>query len=291
MPPLKWNGDTPVQHNNGVAPMQYSNRSIFENVSMKNLICSVNFCAPDWGETDCIYGYNKFYYFLEGEATVIIKGDEYHPEPCELFLIPADTRHTYFHNPEKPVYKYWCHFDISLDEGQKLVYSKCGVRCKIPREVLVPVFEKLVDSNISRDALSTLAEKSALLELLRIFLNNVDYSAILPVRSDDFVTRINNYIMRNMRSSITLKQLADTVHLHPNYFTQYFRKHFENSPIEYVNILRLEWAAQLLINNPDKSISEAAGEAGFNDYRYFGRLFRKRYGITPSSYKRIYCRL
>lgn len=268
--------------------MLHNNRNIFENIAMKSLICRVNLCAPDWGETDCVYGYNKFYYFLNGEGTIIIEGDEYHPEPEELFLIPAGTRHTYFHNPERPVYKYWCHFDISLDEGQKLVYSKSGVRCKILREVLVPVFKKLVDSNISKDPLGTLAEKSALLELLRIFMSNVDYSGILPARSDDFVTCINNYIICNMRSSITLRQMAKTVHLHPNYFIQYFRKHFNVSPIEHVNILRLEWAAQLLANDPGKSIAEVAGEAGFNDYRYFSRLFKKRYGITPSAYKGIY---
>lgn len=270
--------------------MLQNNKNIFENLAVKNLICRVNVCAPDWGETNCIYGYNKFYYFLEGEGTLIIEGNEYHPEPGELFLIPADTRHTYFHNPERPVYKYWCHFDLSLNEGQKLAYSKNGVKCKVPKEELVPVFEKLVDSDISRNPLNTLAEKSALLELLRIFMGNVDYMSILPVNSENFAPSINDYIIRNIRSKITLKQLAQMIHLHPNYFTQYFKKHFTVSPIEYVNILRLERAAQLLMHNPGKSIEEVAMETGFNDYRYFSRLFRKRYGITPSSYKGIHCR-
>ncbi len=271
-----------------IAVMLQNIGNIFENIAVKNLVSRLTVCDPDWGETDCIYGYNKFYYFLGGEGTLIIDGDEYHPEPGELFLIPADTRHTYFHNPEKPVYKYWCHFDISLNEGRKLTYSRSGARCKAPREALEPVFRKLVDSDISRNPLSALAEKSALLEILGIFMSNVDYTSILPDRTDDFITRINNYIIRNMLSNITLKQMAETVHLHPNYFTQYFRKHFNASPIEHVNIMRLEWAAQLLIHSPGKSIGEVAGEAGFNDYRYFSRLFRKRYGITPSAYKGSY---
>lgn len=268
--------------------MLQNDRNIFENVAVKSLISRVNVCAPDWGETDCTYGYNKFYYFLRGEGTIIIEGDEYHPEPGELFLIPADTKHTYYHNPKRPVYKYWCHFALSLNEGRKLIYSKSGARCKVPGEMLMPVFEKLVDSDLSKNPLDILAEKAALLELLRIFMGNVDYMSILPASSDHFFTCINNYILRNMHSNITLKQLADIVHLHPNYFTQYFKKHFNVSPIEHVNVLRLEKAAQLLIHNPGESIGEVAVEAGFNDYRYFGRLFRKRYGITPSAYKGIH---
>ena len=264
------------------------NKNIFENISVKNLVCHVNFCAPEWGETDCIYGYNKFYYFIEGEGTIIIEGDEYHPEPEELYLIPADTRHTYFHNPKKPVYKYWCHFDLALNEGRKLAYSKKGARCKVPRNEIIPVFEKLFASYVSTDPLNILSEKSALLELLRVFFGNVGHIGILPSSADYFVTLVDNYILRNIGSNITLGKLAEIFHLHPNYFTQYFRKHFNVSPIEHVNILKLERASQLLVQNSGKSIGEIALEAGYNDYRYFSRLFRKRYGITPSAYREFH---
>jgi AraC-like DNA-binding protein/mannose-6-phosphate isomerase-like protein (cupin superfamily) len=265
-------------------------KNSFENIYVKNLICHVNYCAPDWGETDCSYGYNKFYYFIEGEGTIIIEGDEYRPEPEELFLIPADTRHTYFHNPEKPVCKYWCHFDLRLNEGRKLVYSKKGVKCRIPKKKIVPVFEKLIASFNSGDPCDALAEKSALLDLLRIFMSNIDYADILSENTDDFIVTVNEYIMKNIRSAITLQDLAEIVHLHPNYFIQYFKKHFNVSPIEHVNIQRLEKAAQLLVRHPEKTVGETAMEVGFKDYRYFSRIFRKRYGITPSAYKEFHLR-
>ncbi|HOJ80393.1 MAG TPA: helix-turn-helix transcriptional regulator [Clostridiales bacterium] len=262
-------------------------KNIFENIFVKNLISHVNYCAPDWGETDCSYGYNKFYYFIEGDATLIIEGDEYHPEPEELFLIPADTRHTYYHDPVRPVYKYWCHFDLRLNEGRKLVYSKYGAKCRIPRETIVPVFEKLISSYNSADPRDTLSEKAALLEILRLFMDNVDYVCILPENTDDFIAAVDEYIVRNIGSAITLQGLAGIVHLHPNYFIQYFRKRYNVSPMEHVKILRLEKAAQLLVQHPEQSVGEIAMEVGFRDYRYFGRIFRKRYGITPSTYKRL----
>lgn len=128
-------------------------------------------------------------------------------------------------------------------------------------------------------------QKTALLELLSIFLQNVDYMSILPVSSDNLIKRIDDYISENISSNIKLGDLTGIVHLHPNYFTRYFKKRFSVSPIEYVNIYRLEKAARLLVNHPEKSVAAIAMELGFCDYRYFSRLFRKRYGITPSVYR------
>jgi AraC family transcriptional regulator of arabinose operon len=265
--------------------MQQDIKNFFENITVKNLICRVNYCAPDWGETNCIYGYNKFYYFLDGEGTLIIEEDEFHPEPEELFLIPANTRHTYYHNPKKPVYKYWCHFDLSLNDNKKLVYSNNGVKCKLPRKMLEPIFQKLMASEMSKSPLDILLQKTALLELLSKFMQNIDYMSILPAPANNLIKRIDDYLSENIGSNITLSDLAGIAHLHPNYFTQYFKKRFNVSPIEYVNIFRLEKAARLLINHPDKSIAAIAMELCFCDYRYFSRLFRKRYGITPSAYR------
>ncbi|GAB3576746.1 two-component regulator propeller domain-containing protein [Hymenobacter daeguensis] len=49
---------------------------------------------------------------------------------------------------------------------------------------------------------------------------------------------------------------------------------------EYLNDYRLTVARQLLENG--LSVSEAAFETGFNDPNYFGRAFKKKYGVTPS---------
>lgn len=58
------------------------------------------------------------------------------------------------------------------------------------------------------------------------------------------------------------------------------------TPIDYINTIKLYRAVHLLVYNPEKkSIETVAYETGFNDYRYFSRLFKKKYGVTPSVYK------
>ncbi len=259
----------------------------FEHVTIHNLMCRFNVCAHDWGETDCIYAFNKFYYFIEGEATLIIEGDVFTPRPGELFLIPAHTKHTYSHNPNRPVLKYWSHFHLNLGREQKLIYRRETVKCTIPEQQIVPTFEALVHTDLAANPLDALTEKITLLQILKLFLENVNLAAILPANTDDFSNKINAYIRNHLQTEITLVELANLVHLHPNYFIKYFKKHFNVTPIEYVNVLRLQTASKLLTRDPYQSIQRIADEVGFNDYRYFSRLFKKKYGVSPSQYRGV----
>ena len=53
---------------------------------------------------------------------------------------------------------------------------------------------------------------------------------------------------------------------------------------EYVTAVRLEEAARQLIET-DKSISSIACDVGMENQSYFSSLFKKEYGITPSTYR------
>lgn len=270
-------------HNNN-APLLFDKNTL-DTVMVKCLLQGYNVCAPDWGETDCIYGFNKFYYFQDGEAAIIISGDPYYPKPGELFMIPSYTKHTYRQNLSNPVLKYWCHFDIKFSSEQKLIYSRDTVKCVPDRNIAIPLFERLIKLNTVSNPLDILSEKAILIELFKLFLDQVPYQKLMPQSPDHFIVRINDYIEKNLQKMITLKDMADIAHLHPNYFISYFKKSFSVSPLEYVNAVRLDKAAQLLVENPGISIEQAAYSVGFNDYRYFGRSFKKRYGLTPSAYR------
>lgn len=56
------------------------------------------------------------------------------------------------------------------------------------------------------------------------------------------------------------------------------------SIVDFINLYKLKKAASLLAANPQLNISEIAFEVGFNDPKYFSRIFRKVFGVTPSEY-------
>lgn len=54
---------------------------------------------------------------------------------------------------------------------------------------------------------------------------------------------------------------------------------------DYTHQLRLEYSTLLMSNNPDMSIAQIAAECGFSSYDYFGKCFRKRFGMTPTEFR------
>jgi AraC-like DNA-binding protein len=56
------------------------------------------------------------------------------------------------------------------------------------------------------------------------------------------------------------------------------------TPIEFIRIIRLRRAAQLL-RESQLHVSEIAFEVGFNNPKYFARYFKDEYGLLPSAYQ------
>ncbi|MDE6286464.1 MAG: helix-turn-helix domain-containing protein, partial [Muribaculaceae bacterium] len=56
------------------------------------------------------------------------------------------------------------------------------------------------------------------------------------------------------------------------------------TPIEFIRVLRLKRAAQML-RESQLNISEIAYSCGFNNPKYFSRYFREEFGVLPSQYQ------
>ena len=54
--------------------------------------------------------------------------------------------------------------------------------------------------------------------------------------------------------------------------------------LDYINSLRAECAAKILMEHPDYSTDDIAGQCGFRDTAAFNKAFRFSFGITPTDY-------
>ena len=79
--------------------------------------------------------------------------------------------------------------------------------------------------------------------------------------------------------------LARTCGLSKDHFIRIFRRHFGQSPAQYLITRRLEQVCRLL-SSGDEPIEHIARVCGLNDRFYLGRLFRRRLGVTPAAYRR-----
>lgn len=106
-----------------------------------------------------------------------------------------------------------------------------------------------------------------------------------PVNENAAVKSAIQYVQYNFRSPITLNEMAKMVHLSCNYFGELFRTHMGVSFGEYLRSRRLECAHRLLADT-ELSISEIARESGFRTMSHFSETFRRRYGVTPTEFRR-----
>lgn len=101
---------------------------------------------------------------------------------------------------------------------------------------------------------------------------------------EDVIDYAVSYIHKHYRNQISLKTLADKVHLNPQYFSRLFKKRLDMSYIEYINNLRIKFAMDMLVHTKHP-IYRIAMEAGFSDTAYFSRVFHKYTGKNPSNYR------
>ena len=69
------------------------------------------------------------------------------------------------------------------------------------------------------------------------------------------------------------------------YLSSYFNTHSKEGFNEYLNKIRVKKACELL-KNSSIAVAEVSNSVGYSDHSYFGRVFKKMVGITPSKYRR-----
>jgi AraC-like DNA-binding protein len=84
--------------------------------------------------------------------------------------------------------------------------------------------------------------------------------------------------------ALTVRELAERLHISPCYFCKLFRKQTGLTFTAYRTQLRIETAKRLLLD-PTRRVSEAAYESGFDSIPYFNRAFRRHVGCSPSEFR------
>lgn len=102
-----------------------------------------------------------------------------------------------------------------------------------------------------------------------------------PLRTPPpFAAEVEAFCHENFARPIGVSEMARVAKLSKFHFSRLFRKIWGTSPAQYLLHLRLEHAARL-IRAGGCSLKELASRCGFSSPNYFGKVFRKTFGVTP----------
>lgn len=97
--------------------------------------------------------------------------------------------------------------------------------------------------------------------------------------------RVTHYIDEHFCENLSLDEVAQATQISRYYVSHLFKELMDTTFVGYVNELRLNRAAMLLVTS-EHPIIEIAAMAGFNNLSNFNRAFKMHFGVTPSAYRK-----
>ncbi len=103
--------------------------------------------------------------------------------------------------------------------------------------------------------------------------------------NNKYVEQAVRLINNGFEENINLDKIADNCGISLRYLRTLFNEYLHMSPIDYIQVLRMSKAKELM-NNETLSLKEIAYSSGFSNQQYFTRQFVKTTGMTPAIYQK-----
>lgn len=246
-----------------------------------------------------IIGENLFVYVIDGNATFDIEDTIYEVSIGDILIIPAET---WYSARTKDICEYFFfHFSGKIDKVDTAPafstinnsFSFCLQ--KLEHECIyfnLKTSNKNVFNKVYTSIINCMEYRSYSTQSGRLLLD-AEFSKILFLLGE-IVERAHNdiptvvkkmiiYIRKNLTKPLSLSEISSECSLSVPYTSRIFKKHMNMTVTEYINNEKLYYACEL-IRNTSMNISEIADYLGYCDVFYFSKLFKKKFGISPSKY-------
>jgi len=214
----------------------------------------------------------KLIYWINDEKVDLQKG--------EALFIPAGSFRYATSDPLVGHCRYSTHFNI-LDDSHFLKNVKTYKKVKISNfDYFKQRYVTLNQQWLAKFPYYKEICQAILTEMLALMMREIEREQTQSKKMSH-VMELKKYIFHHYRQKIKVTDLAKHIDRSPNYVSTIFKEITGQTPIEYIQYVRISFAKELLVNN-SMSVSEVADYLGFCDQFYFHRVFKKVTGYAPS---------
>lgn len=163
---------------------------------------------------------------------------------------------------------------VVLSGYSEFAYAKNAIRLDVFEYVLKPFDEEDAEELLERlsSHLSMGSERVPAQEEIPSLHSNQQFNRLLA------------YVAQHAFEPLNLEQIAARFYLNANYCSQLFKNATGKTFSQYVRDRRIERAKELLAKSA-MSVSEIAASVGYDDSRYFARIFAGQVGVPPRKYR------
>lgn len=226
-------------------------------------------CSPNWSP-----GKNKrdcwvLHYVESGFGTFTIYNKTYHINPGDVFVIPPYVDNLYKADAKNPWHYIWIDFDASEEVGS--LFTEPVIHCPGARKYFDNI-KSARDLQNGRTAYLT----SCLWSFISFILEKSEGGL-------DHIKMATSYIEAQYNKDIKVSAIAEKLNLDRTYFSTLFKRHMGVSPLQYINRLRLQHAAELM-QEGKLNLTGIATEVGYSDIYHFSKAFKRHFGCSPREY-------
>jgi AraC-like DNA-binding protein len=239
-------------------------------------------CRPDYTIHRPGFSHPVIEFVARGAGNLALDEKDFALRPGSVFVYGRNCSHTMRTQPGAPMLKY---FVVCGGGEARALLRECrlepGTVAQITHADRVQqIFDDLISHGLgdhpNRARLCAVALQYLVLKIGDLAISHA--ASDLPA----FATyqRTRQFIAENFLRTRTLQEAADACHVNVSYLCRLFQRFGRERPYRYLQLLRMNHAADLLRHH-DRMVRDVAEELGFENANNFSRAFRQWFGVPP----------
>lgn len=229
--------------------------------------------------------------YIDNGKCVMTFDDSYVPlKAGECIIIPPFHNHGFLVEAKSgcKIKQAEVHFEIPEEMENAFSFSGRHPYYRIKDcEDVVPLIEetaRLYRSEKRNDYRDTLLDLSVVQLIVALGYHTAKTENASAAIKNQKILEIMKYIQAHYAEEIHIEELADEKRISSRYVRKYFSNEIGMSCLEYITLLRINKAKELLWES-EKSVTDIAMAVGYGTPQYFCRIFKNEVGISPTGYR------